>query len=268
MRIKGLGIIVVRSSLIAIACLFAISCARTIPASSPDAQPPSYHPLSRESGSGSHQIAGLGHGVVSATDLSGSTDPIDKLKSGNQRFVYGRGEHPHQSISRRVELASGQKPHSIVLSCADSRVPPEIVFDQGLGDIFVVRTAGEVLDASAVASLEYAVEHLGSKLLVVMGHQSCGAVKAAITTPPNQSAGSKDLDALVRGIRPNLSGLSAFDLDVKANPLLSSAAKAQALGVKKALLARSHIIKEAYDHHGLQIKPALYNLESGEVEFF
>ena len=188
---------------------------------------------------------------------------LAELKAGNQRFVEGTSRHPLQDAERRQSTKSEQKPHTIVLSCSDSRVPPEIVFDQGIGQLFVVRTAGEVADAAAIASIEYAVEHLGSKLILVMGHHSCGAVKAALSTPKGKSAGSKDLDRLVGEIRPNI---KAFSLDT-AGPHLAHAVQAQVAGVSAGLLKRSKILREAVHHHHLEVAGAVYNLDSGQVLF-
>lgn len=102
------------------------------------------------------------------------------LKSGNARFAHERAEHPHSDIARRVQLSSGQAPRAVVLSCSDSRVPVELVFDVGLGDIFVVRTAGHILDMAVLGSLEFALDGLGVDLVVVMGHERCGAVAATV----------------------------------------------------------------------------------------
>lgn len=103
----------------------------------------------------------------------------EELRDGNLRFMQNLADHPNQDIDRRVALARGQRPHAAVLACSDSRVPVEIVFDQGLGDVFVIRTAGEITDLSVLASLEFAVVSLGVPLVVVLGHESCGAVAAA-----------------------------------------------------------------------------------------
>ncbi len=102
-----------------------------------------------------------------------------EIKNGNQRFMTGDSNHPNQDFHRRNLLKSGQRPHAVVLACSDSRVPVEIVFDQGLGDVFVIRTAGEITDLSVLASLEFAVDALGIPLVIVLGHESCGAVAAA-----------------------------------------------------------------------------------------
>ncbi len=106
---------------------------------------------------------------------------LAQLVEGNRRFATGQLQHPHQDAARRAEILPGQSPLAVVLCCSDSRVPPEVVFDQGLGDLFVVRTAGHVLDAAVLASVEYAVDHLGTRLVLVLGHARCGAVAAALS---------------------------------------------------------------------------------------
>src|SRR5215831_7112000 len=113
----------------------------------------------------------------------GADDALSRLLNGDKRFVAGKSEEPHGAalIERRHALAKDQKPFAVIVSCSDSRVPPELVFDTTLGDIFVVRTAGEVVDAVALGSIEYAIEHLGTRLIVVLGHQHCGAVSAAVS---------------------------------------------------------------------------------------
>ncbi len=123
---------------------------------------------------------------------------LHQLVVGNQRHAQGAHCHPHQGTQRRADLVAGQRPWAAVLGCSDSRVPPEIVFDQGLGDLFVVRTAGHVCDATVTASLGYAVHHLGVSLVVVLGHSRCGAVNAAIAhRPPDEPD-----DCLCVAIRP------------------------------------------------------------------
>ena len=107
-------------------------------------------------------------------------DALAQLVEGNRRFVSGEVARPHQSAARRAELAKGQAPVAIVLTCSDSRVAPELYFDQGLGDLFVIRNAGNVLDDHVLGSIEYAVEHLHVPLLIVIGHEKCGAVSAAV----------------------------------------------------------------------------------------
>src|SRR6187399_2765484 len=104
--------------------------------------------------------------------------PLDKLKTGNETFISGYPVHPHETLNRIRELKKGQHPFAVVVSCSDSRIPPELIFDQGLGDIFSIRTAGNVIGDYELGSIEYAVEHLHCKLIVVLGHENCGAVQA------------------------------------------------------------------------------------------
>jgi carbonic anhydrase len=104
--------------------------------------------------------------------------PLDKLKAGNEKFVSGHPEHPNETTNRIKELKEGQHPLAILVSCSDSRVPPELIFDQGLGDVFSIRTAGNVIGDYELGSIEYAVEHLHCKLIVVLGHENCGAIQA------------------------------------------------------------------------------------------
>jgi carbonic anhydrase len=126
------------------------------------------------------------------------------LKEGNERFVTGEAEHPHQSIERRAGLTSGQKPIAVVLGCSDSRVAVEVVFDQGLGDVFVVRTAGHVLDAAVLGSIEYAVTVLDVPLIVVLGHQSCGAVAATISAIDEATVPSGHVREIVERVAPSI----------------------------------------------------------------
>lgn len=188
------------------------------------------------------------------------------LKNGNTRFTKGKKglRNDGQSSEDRLRLTSGQKPHTIVVSCSDSRVPPEVVFDQKLGEIFVVRSAGQSLDSAGIASIEYAVEHLGSRLLVVLGHESCGAVKAALATPPGQSAGSRHLDYLVNDIRPRIQGV--VRQPASRNVITESTMNAR--GVAQDLVKRSEIVKKAVTENKLEIRSAIYYLNTGFVDFF
>jgi carbonic anhydrase len=186
------------------------------------------------------------------------------LKNGNTRYMKGMLRKDGQSKEDRKRLIAGQKPHTIVLSCSDSRVPPEVLFDQKLGEIFVVRTAGEALDDAAIASIEYALEHLGSHLLVVMAHESCGAVKAALATLGGGDAGSPALNALVKDIHPRIRKF----LGREPSKGYVSEAKANAAGVARDLVARSEIVASKLKTDALQIETAVYHLGSGWVEFY
>jgi carbonic anhydrase len=201
-----------------------------------------------------------------AVDSVSPKQAYHQIVDGNKRFMTDQPKHEGQGEQSRKDLASGQKPHTIVLSCSDSRVPPELIFDQGLGQLFTVRVAGNVLDPATVASIEYAVEHLGSKLIVVMGHESCGAVKAAINTPVGQSAGSKDLDTLVAAIRPNLNG--EHRSPAGEEKMLRGPVKSNVEAVTQDLMVRSKIVRTHVQNDGLVIIPAIYSLESGFVSFW
>jgi carbonic anhydrase len=223
-----------------------------------------------------HGAASAAHGkaasVPASAHGSGHATPagvpakqaLELLQNGNGRYLKQKLRSDGRSGADRKRLASGQQPHAIVLSCSDSRVPPELVFDQALGEIFVIRVAGEALDSSVIASVEYAVEHLGSKLIVVMGHTQCGAVKAAVAAKAGVSSGSPDLDKLIASIQPHLK--TTMRSPASENFEVEGALNAD--GVARDLVRRSAIIREKVEKSGLIVKPAVYNLESGKVEFY
>lgn len=188
------------------------------------------------------------------------------LQEGNQRFVRVKPVAKPLSSKKRADLTRGQSPHSIVLSCSDSRLPPELIFDQGLGKLFVIRVAGNGLEAEGVASIEYALEHLGSKLIVVLGHERCGAVSAALKTPPGTSAGSKSLDVLVASIQGRLG--STLSEEDRKDARLRTAVKVNVDGVAKDLLDRSPMVKAKVDAGEVAVVRAVYVLDSGEVQFW
>ena len=189
-----------------------------------------------------------------ATNLT-AQEALERLKKGNEKFVADQLSNERQDSTRREEYSGGvQEPFAIVLSCADSRVVPEMVFDQGIGDIFVFRVAGNIANASSIASIEYAVANLGVKLVVVLGHENCGAVKATIANYPDGKI-SPALDHLVEHIMPVVNSTE----DDLATCVKSNATKA-----KNDLLEKSEILKGA---EGLEIVSGYYNLGSGKVEF-
>lgn len=204
------------------------------------------------------------HPPVAATTnpRASAVNALAALIRGNDRFTAGKPVHPHQGAALRHELAGGQHPNVIVLSCADSRVPPELVFDQGFGDLFVVRAAGQVLDHATVASVEYAIEHLDVPLIVVLGHQACGAVKAALTVAP-AAAGSDDLNFLVDAIRPGVAHAPQA-----SDRLLDGAVRANVDAVVEGLLKRSAIVREHTQGGRLTVIPAIYLLKSGAVQMW
>lgn len=188
-----------------------------------------------------------------------SADAIwSSLVEGNQRFVAGKS-NPHHVVDRRKELARKQYPRAAVLSCSDSRVPPEAVFDQSLGDLFVVRVAGNSADPIGIGSLEYAVEHLGTTLIVVLGHQSCGAVTAACS---GEKMPTPDLEAVVQ---PITASCSVARKQARSDNLVDFAIRDHVRKTSHDLLVRSSILKHAYDEGRLHIIDAYYSLDTGAV---
>jgi carbonic anhydrase len=208
-------------------------------------------------------ISGLSIILTAAVLVQGKDAPppsaasvLADLKAGNERYVSGHPLHPHQTVARRQELASGQEPRAIILACADSRVGPEIVFDQGLGDIFVVRVAGNIADPDDIASIEYAAEHLHAPLLVVVGHEKCGAVAAA-------AAGGEapgHLGVLVKAILPAVEKARGEPGDLVENAVRINVENVVAqLRSSEPILA--HLVKEGK----LQVTGAVYSLDTGKV---
>ncbi len=192
---------------------------------------------------------------------------LHRLEQGNLRFTKGVARHPAQTIAVRNALAREQHPHAIVVACSDSRVPPELIFDQGLGELFVVREAGNELEPLAVASIEYGVANLGVRLIVIMGHESCGAVKVGLATPDGQSTGSPNLDALVSSVKSNLSDVHLTDAD-RHDPKVVKAAHANVDAVTRQLTERSALLKAKVDAGELAVVSAIYSLDTGHVEFW
>ena len=186
-------------------------------------------------------------------------EALQTLMAGNQRFVRGHlsSVTPKELAQRRAELVHGQKPFAIVLCCSDSRVGPEIVFDQELGNIFVVRTAGEVLDAAGIGSIEYAVAHLGSPLLVVLGHEHCGAVAAAVADAKEPG----NIADIVKAIRPAVKQSRELPGDPLANAI-----RANALDIAARLRNTSPVISEQVKAGKLTVTAAVLSLKTGQVE--
>ena len=188
-----------------------------------------------------------------------SDKALERLIEGNARFVAGHMTHvaPEDVASALHNLATGQTPFAVVVGCSDSRVAPEIVFDEGLGDIFVIRTAGEVVDDAALGSIEYAVEHLGSPLIVVLGHERCGAVSAAVAGA--QAPGH--IATLLKAIEPAVEQTKG-----KPGDAVENAVRAQALDVAKQLREAEPILAERVRTGRLKIVAARYDLDTGKVE--
>lgn len=128
----------------------------------------------------------------------------DRLEQGNERFLSGKLKHPHSANAWRKRLVDGQKPFATIIGCSDSRVPPELLFDQGFGDLFVIRVAGNVIDTDVAGSVEYGVDHLGTKVVVVMGHEGCGAVTAALQAEEDLKKEPNEIQKLVGKIKPSI----------------------------------------------------------------
>lgn len=185
-----------------------------------------------------------------------SQESLERLKAGNARFVQDQLEGKLQDAPRREELTAGQSPFAVILGCADSRVVPELMFDTGLGELFTCRVAGNVANTSTIASIEYAVAHLGSKLIVVLGHQSCGAVTAAIAGGDN----GYNLNHLLSHVAPSI---AASNEGAEVNDVVKKNAE---LNVEE-LKSRSEIIRKAIEGGDVKAVPAYYNLDSGKVDF-
>jgi len=182
----------------------------------------------------------------------------DDLVKGNKRFMAGKHTTINYSASR-ASLSKGQKPQVIVLGCADSRVPPEFVFDKNLGELFVIREAGNIADEVSLGSIEYAVEHLHAKLIVVLGHESCGAVAAAVS---GEKMPSKNLTEIVETITPAFDGSKSCIVGGLPN---MSCVELNADHSAKDLLLKSPIIKKAVEEKEIEIISAFYHFDTGEV---
>ncbi|MDO9378172.1 MAG: carbonic anhydrase [Nocardioidaceae bacterium] len=185
------------------------------------------------------------------------------LRAGNARFVGGEQRHPHESLAWRRSLAEGQHPIAVVLGCADSRATPELVFDEGLGDLFVVRSAGEVLDDAVIGSIEYAVEHLGIALVVVLGHADCGAVGATVDVVRGDAEATGFVSSLVRSIEPAVLTTPEDDDDVAFR---AACVAEQARRTAAILQERSVVVRDAVGR-GARVVGATYALADGRVSW-
>jgi carbonic anhydrase len=234
----------------------------------------------------SNQFARAADPVHPDQPIVAPAEAISRLKEGNGRFTAGNPQHPHdsvderrymaansyenagtiplgmtseQAVKRRAELKKSQHPFAIILSCSDSRVPPEIVFDEGLGDLFIVRVAGNVLNDEGLGSIEYGVDVLGARLIVVLGHQSCGAVDAAMKTVAAKGKAPGHIQSLVTAIKPVVDSTPKGDLDTMI--------KANVKHVVDALRSSTPILKARVDLGEVQVTGSYYALETGAVTF-
>src|SRR5437588_1694876 len=230
---------------------------------------------------------------VRAADPAHSDQPvvspaqaIARLKEGNSRFTAGNAQHPHESTDerhymannsyenadmiflgmtaeqaakRRAELTKNQHPFATIVSCSDSRVPPEIVFDQGLGDLFVVRVAGNVIDDHSLGSVEYSVDHLAVRLIVLPGHQRCGAVKPTRDTLAAKAEAPAHIQSLVTAIQPAVEATAQGDLEATVRENVKN--------VVQALRSSAPLLKAKVDSGELKVVGAYYSLDTGSVSF-
>lgn len=183
----------------------------------------------------------------------GPSDALQMLLDGNQRFMDGKKQYPNQDAARREKLAHGQHPFACVLSCSDSRIPPELVFDRGLGDLFVVRVAGNTVEPAGMESLRYAVDHLGPRLILVLGHRHCGAVKAAV------SGHTEDFPVIDKSILPAVIATK----DMPGDPLENATIENVRIGVQQ--LSKWAPFAELISEGKLKVVGGIYNLHTGHV---
>jgi carbonic anhydrase len=196
----------------------------------------------------------------SRPDINDPATALAKLQKGNQRFVDASMVHPDQNAAARQRLSGSQQPYAVLLSCSDSRLPPEVIFDQGLGDLFVVRVAGNVVDRDGMGSIEYAVDHLETPLIMVLGHQNCGAVSATLEalrpphTPPHG-----DVAALVDAITPAVGVASGRPGDLLDNSIRANAEQS------RDQIMGSPELKSFLDSGRLRVVAGYYSLDTGVV---
>jgi carbonic anhydrase len=195
-------------------------------------------------------------------------EALDRLREGNRHFVADIRRH-REIAPRRAELAAGQEPFAIILGCSDSRVPAELIFDQGLGDLFVIRVAGNIVAPSQIGSVEFAAERFHTRLVVVVGHSQCGAITATLEelARPNELQ-SRNLRAIVDRIRPAVAPLLKTKLKDDYEALHSEAVRANVRVAADHLRHGSEILEQLIDREGLLIVGAEYSLETGVVDFF
>lgn len=189
--------------------------------------------------------------------------PLEKLKAGNERFTSGKLIHPDETLERLRELKKGQNPFSVIVSCSDSRLPPELIFDQGLGDIFSIRTAGNIIGDYELGSVEYAVDHLNCKLVVVLGHQECGAIKTFVETKGRYSNMDhiKSIIDFLNEETEEQELLQHSDIDI------NKAVEANVIHGIKLLRNSQPILNKLYTAKEVQIIGAIYDLDNGFVKY-
>lgn len=210
-----------------------------------------------------------GHGF-GPPDMIPAAEALERLRDGNRRFVSDvRSRDSIASQARRSALTAGQEPFAIILGCADSRVPAEIVFDQGLGDLFVIRVAGNIVAPSQIGSVEFAAERYGTRLVVVLGHSRCGVVLATLDElrRPTESQ-SRNLRSIVDRVRPSVEALLATQRNHDPETLVRDAVRANVRASASQLRHGSDVLEQLILSQGLVVVGAEYSLETGIVDFF
>lgn len=198
-----------------------------------------------------------------------ASEALERLREGNRRFTSNvRGLDAYVSQAKRAELREDQHPFAIVLGCSDARVPAEIVFDQGLGDLFVIRVAGNIVAPSQVGSVEFAAARFGTRLVVVLGHTQCGAIGATLEELRRPTNQSRNLRAIVDRVRPSVEGLLETDLRHDLDALVKQAVRANIRASADHLRHGSQVLEQLSQDEGLRVVGAEYSVETGAVEFF
>jgi carbonic anhydrase len=201
--------------------------------------------------------------------MNSAKEALDRLREGNRRFVADKSNAGTSVQSRRREVVDGQEPFAIILGCSDSRVPAEMVFDQGLGDLFVIRVAGNIVAPSQIGSVEFAAERYRTKLVVVLGHSQCGAILATLEElkRPNENQ-SRNLKSIVDRIRPSIETLLDTGLKHDHDALVHQSVRANIRASANHLRHGSELLENLIQNEGLLVVGAEYSLETGKVEFF
>lgn len=199
----------------------------------------------------------LNHTYLTTDNLTAEA-ALQKLRLGNERYSLDHVEHPHEGSQRRLDLSNIQHPFAIILGCADSRVIPELIFDQGVGDLFVIRVAGNVADDAVIASIEYAIEHLGTRLVLVLGHEKCGAVIAAV----NHEVSPGKINSLMSYIAPAVQSAQS-----QSGDLLTNVIQAHVKQMVKTIQTAEPILSHESTLGTVSVVPAFYSLVTGKVDF-
>jgi carbonic anhydrase len=196
-----------------------------------------------------------------------ASEALAQLRSGNQRFASGKASH-HFTIVKRAELLSGQRPKAVIIGCSDSRVPAEIIFDQGLGDLFVIRVAGNIVASSQIGSVEFAIEQFSTHLVIVLGHTHCGAIKATLDTLANpETQHSRNMHSIVDRIKPAIIALGIAGESLSQDEIAVLAMRANIINSVNQLRHGSPIIEQFVQDARVDILGAEYSLETGIVTF-